>query len=163
MSYIEESIKTVEESINNMINFLNEKETEKLYIQPSKEEWSVMQVAAHVVEAIPFWVNDVNNLLVVPHGRWGRNHEHAGRLAAVEPSVVEQLKVDDVVQKLSDLIPLVTNMFKRLKEDDLNIVAPTYNPNFDDKPLKFILDILIVKHVVGHYDQMVRHYNKIAN
>jgi hypothetical protein len=45
--------------------------------------------------------------------------------------------------------------------EDLVKTAPSYNPNFDGKPLSFLVDHLIVKRVTGHYGQLVRHLEKV--
>lgn len=163
MNDMKQSIQTFEKAIDNMIAFLLEKEEKNLFIQPSEKEWSVMQIAAHVIEAIPFWLDDVQSLLIVPHGKWGRNHEHAGRLAAVQPEVVNELKVDEIIEHLRELISPVVTTLNQITEADLEIVAPSYNPNFENKSLQFIIDVLIVNHAAGHYDQMVRHYDKVTN
>lgn len=161
MEYIEQSITTFTTAIHNIVKFLKEADEDKLWQQPSEEEWSVMQIASHVAEAIPFWTADVKHLLIVPEGKWGRNHEHVGRLAAVHPTVVQQLKVDEVCAQLEALIPEVTAVLKNVKEEDVERVAPSYNPNFENKPMRFIIDALIVNHAKNHYDQMIRHYEKV--
>ncbi|MCU9600981.1 DinB family protein [Pallidibacillus thermolactis] len=148
-------------SINDMINILNQTEDAILYIKPSEKEWSAMQIVAHVLEAVNFWLEDLEALLIVPGAKWGRNHEHVRRLAAVDENVVAQLKKEDAIQRLQDLVSRVERTFKKLKEEDLDKTAPSYNPNFDGKPLSFIVDHLIVEHVVGHYGQIVRHLAKV--
>ncbi|MCU9594510.1 DinB family protein [Caldibacillus thermolactis] len=148
-------------SINDMINILNQTEDAILYIKPSEKEWSAMQIVAHVLEAVNFWLEDLEALLIVPGAKWGRNHEHVRRLAAVDENVVALLKKEDAIQRLQDLVSRVERTFKKLKEEDLDKTAPSYNPNFDGKPLSFIVDHLIVEHVVGHYGQIVRHLAKV--
>ncbi|WP_185807642.1 hypothetical protein [Lysinibacillus telephonicus] len=59
------------------------------------------------------------------------------------------------------VVPRVEKTFGKVKEEDLTKTAPSYNPNFDGKPLSFLIDHLIVQHVVGHYDQLVRHLQKV--
>ena len=64
-----------------------------------------MQIVSHVLEAVDFWVEDLEALLIVPGGKWGRNHEHVRRLVAVEESVVSELKKDEAIEKLQNLVP----------------------------------------------------------
>jgi uncharacterized damage-inducible protein DinB len=158
---LKDKIDIFKKSINDMINILNQTEDAILYIKPSEKEWSAMQIVAHVLEAVNFWLEDLEALLIVPGAKWGRNHEHVRRLAAVDENVVAQLKKEDAIQRLQDLVSRVERTFKKLKEEDLDKTAPSYNPNFDGKPLSFIVDHLIVEHVVGHYGQIVRHLAKV--
>jgi hypothetical protein len=75
--------------------------------------------------------------------------------------VVAQLKKEDVIEALQNLIPRVETTLAKVKEEDLEKTAPSYNPNFDGKTLTFLIDHLIIKHVVGHHDQIVRHLAKV--
>ncbi|SDH68334.1 DinB superfamily protein [Alteribacillus persepolensis] len=156
-----ENIKVFKQGISDIVEVLNKTDESVLYVKPSEKEWSAMQIAAHVVEAVDFWVDDLEALLIVPDGKWGRNHEHVHRLVAVKESVVDQLKREDVIEDLQNLVPKVEAALSKVKEEDLDIKAPSYNPNFDGKPLSFLIDHLIVQHVVGHHDQILRHLAKV--
>lgn len=156
-----EKISQFKESIEKIVDVLKNTEDSILYVKPSEEEWSAMQIVSHVIEAVDFWVRDLEALLVVPGAKWGRNHEHAGRLAAVKESVVAELKKDQAITALQNLVPKVEAALSKVTEEDLVKTAPSYNPNFDGKPLSFLVDHLIVKHVSGHYDQIVRHLAKV--
>lgn len=147
--------------ISNMIAILDKTSNETLYKKPSAEEWSVMQIASHVIEAVEFWVADLEALLVVPGAKWGRNHEHVRRLAAVEENYVASLVKEDVIERLQQLVPLAENALSKVKEEDLEKTAPSYNPNFDGKPLSFLINHLILLHVEGHLGQMERHLAKV--
>lgn len=129
--------------------------------QPSPAEWSAFQIASHVVEAVRFWVTDLEALLVVPGAKWGRNHEHVRRLAAVEDNYIASLTTDGLIADLQALIPLVKDALVRVEDADLEKTAPSYNANFDGKPLSFLIDHLIIKHVAGHVGQLERHIDKV--
>lgn len=156
-----EKISQFKESIEKIVDVLNKTDEATLYVKPSEEEWSAMQIVSHVLEAVDFWVEDLEALLVVPGAKWGRNHEHVRRLVAVKESVVAELKKDEVIIALQNLVPKVEAALSKVTEEDLAKTAPSYNPNFDGKPLSFLVDHLIVKHVSGHYDQIVRHLAKV--
>lgn len=156
-----EKISQFKESIEKIVDVLNNTDEATLYVKPSEEEWSAMQIVSHVIEAVDFWVEDLEALLVVPGAKWGRNHEHVRRLAAVKESVVAELKKDEAITALQNLVPKVEAALSKVTEEDLAKTAPSYNPNFDGKPLSFLVDHLIVKHVSGHYDQIVRHLAKV--
>ncbi|QCR31338.1 DinB family protein [Lysinibacillus sp. SGAir0095] len=158
---LNEKVEVFKTSILDMIKVLEDTEDSVLYRKPSKEEWSGMQIVSHVLEAVDFWLVDLEALLIVPGAKWGRNHEHVRRLAAVNETVVSKLKKENAIKELQNLVPRVEEVLGKVQEEDLAKTAPSYNPNFDGKPLSFLVDHLIVQHVAGHYDQLVRHLEKV--
>ncbi|MDI7740998.1 DinB family protein [Lysinibacillus fusiformis] len=158
---LNEKVEVFKKSIQDIIKVLGETEDSVLYIKPSEKEWSGMQIVSHVLEAVDFWLADLEALLIVPGAKWGRNHEHVRRLAAVDETVVSGLQKDAAIAGLQGLVPKVEDALLKVKEEDLAKTAPSYNPNFDGKPLSFLVDHLIVQHVVGHYGQLVRHLEKV--
>ncbi|WP_235846906.1 DinB family protein [Neobacillus soli] len=158
---LNEKLEAFKKSIDEIVTVVKNTEEAALLLKPSEKEWSAMQIVSHILEAVEFWVADLEALLVVPGAKWGRNHEHVRRLAAVDETVVSRMKKDVAITKLRNLVPKVGAALDRVKEEDLVKTAPSYNPNFDGKPLLFLVDHLIVKHVTGHYGQIVRHLEKV--
>jgi uncharacterized damage-inducible protein DinB len=158
---LNEVLETFKKSIDDIVAVLKNTEEAALFIKPSENEWSAMQIVSHILEAVEFWVADLEALLVVPGAKWGRNHEHVRRLASVDENVVSRMKKDDAIRALLNLVPKVEVALVKVNEEDLEKTAPSYNANFDGKPLSFIVDHLIVKHVTGHYGQIVRHLEKV--
>ena len=154
---MEKKFESFVKSINSMVDLISITGTELLYKKPSEEKWSVMQIAAHIIEAIEFWVADLEALLVVPGAKWGRNHEHVRRLAAVDENYVATVSKEKAIERLNSLIPLVNQSFAKVQQEDLEETAPSYNPNFDGKPLSFLINHLIVLHTESHVGQMQRH------
>ncbi|CAM5193177.1 hypothetical protein UACE39S_01343 [Ureibacillus acetophenoni] len=158
---ISERVGSVRNSIEKIIKVIEESDEATLYVKPSEEEWSGMQIISHVLEAVDFWLSDLDALLIVPGAKWGRNHEHARRLAAVDEDVVSKLKKDEVIVELKKIPQRVEKSLANVSDDDLEKNAPSYNAKFDGKPLSFLIDHLIVQHVEGHYGQLVRHLDKV--
>jgi uncharacterized damage-inducible protein DinB len=158
---LNEKLELFKQSIDDITTVLNNTDEAVLYVKPSETEWSAMQIVSHILEAVEFWVEDLEALLVVPGAKWGRNHEHVRRLAAVDENVVSSIKKENAITALQNLVPKVEAALVKVKEEDLVKTAPSYNPNFDGKPLSFLVDHLIVKHVTGHYGQLVRHLEKV--
>jgi hypothetical protein len=158
---LNEKLELFKKSIDDIAAVLKKTDEAALYVKPSETEWSAMQIVSHILEAVDFWVEDLEALLVVPGAKWGRNHEHVRRLAAVDENVVSRIKKEDAITALQSLVPKVERALVKVKEEDLEKTAPSYNPNFDGKPLSFLVDHLIVKHVTGHYGQIVRHLEKV--
>jgi uncharacterized damage-inducible protein DinB len=158
---LNEKLELFKKSIDDIAAVMKKTDEAALYVKPSETEWSAMQIVSHILEAVEFWVADLEALLVVPGAKWGRNHEHVRRLAAVDENVVSRMKKEDAITALQNLVPKVESALVKVKEEDLVKTAPSYNPNFDGKPLSFLIDHLIVKHVTGHYGQLVRHLEKV--
>ena len=163
VSTLNERIVEFKSTIDEIVKILEQTEDSLLYKKPSAEEWSAMQIVAHVLEAVDYWVTDLEALLIVPGAKWGRNHEHVRRLAAVEETVVANLSKEDAITLLQKLVPETEAALTKVTAEDLTKTAPSYNPNFDGKPLSFLVDHLIVKHVSGHLDQIERHLKKLDN
>ncbi|MGX9135456.1 DinB family protein [Rummeliibacillus sp. JY-2-4R] len=149
------------QAIEQMKTLLESIDPKLFHQKPSEEEWSVAQVASHIDEAVSFWLDDIKALQIVPGAKWGRNHEHVRRLAAVADAVTEQLTPEKAIEILTKLDQNVQEVLNTITEEQLASTAPSYNPNFDQKPMSFIVDHLIVKHAEGHYGQMERHLNKV--
>ncbi|MEH7111804.1 DinB family protein [Neobacillus niacini] len=158
---LNEKLEMFKKSIEDIVAVVKNTEEAALYVKPSDNEWSAMQIVSHIVEAVAFWVEDLEALLVVPGAKWGRNHEHVRRLAAVDENVVSRITQEDAIAALQNLVPKVEAALVKVTEEDLVKTAPSYNQNFDGKPLSFLIDHLIVKHVSGHYGQLVRHLEKV--
>jgi len=158
---LKEGSTNIKSIIEQMVNIVETTELSLVYKKPSADEWSVMQIASHVIEAVEFWVADLEALLIVPGAKWGRNHEHVRRLAAVEENYVASVSQERVSSCLQSLLPLIEEVLVKVKAEDLEKTAPSYNPNFDGKPLSFLIDHLIVKHIEGHLGQMERHLAKV--
>lgn len=158
---LNEKLEMFKKSIYDIVAVLKNTEEAVLYVKPSEQEWSAMQIVSHILEAVDFWVADLEALLVVPGAKWGRNHEHVRRLAAVDENVVSRIKKDDAITALQNLVMKVEAALAKVKEEDLEKSAPSYNPNFDGKSLSFLVEHLIVQHVLGHYGQIVRHLEKV--
>jgi uncharacterized damage-inducible protein DinB len=161
LAVLNEKLEMFKKSIENIVAVLNNAEEAALYAKPSDKEWSAMQIVSHILEAVDFWVTDLEALLVVPGAKWGRNHEHVRRLAAVDEDVVSRIKKEEAITTLENLVTKVEAAFVKVKDEDLVKTAPSYNPNFDGKPLSFLVDHLIVQHVTGHYGQLIRHLEKV--
>lgn len=158
---LQEGTANMKAAIEDMANLIESTETPLLYEKPSEEEWSVMQIASHVIEAVEFWSTDLEALLIVPGAKWGRNHEHVRRLAAVEENYVASISKEEAIESLQALIPIAEQALSKVQEEDLAKTAPSYNANFDGKSLSFLIDHLLIKHAEGHLGQMQRHLEKV--
>ncbi|MEH7462315.1 DinB family protein [Bacillus thuringiensis] len=150
------AIESIRESIDKIETLVKSLPEETIRWKPSKDEWSVMQITTHIVEAIPYWAKEINNIKVQPEKPWGRGLTDEVRLQTVSEENINNLSVDDVIQQLSSIPSMIENVLKTLTDEDLAIKAPSRNPRFDNKPIEFIVNHLIVEHVEKHYNQMKR-------
>ncbi len=127
---------------------------EILLWRPSPEVWSILDNLAHIEEFIPFWVGEIHAMLVRPPQPWGRDQSHAGRLAAVRDTSER-----DVLELLANIHAATANaarFLRSLDEAQLDIEAVSRNPRWAIKPVGFVVDILLVKHLADHRDQIQR-------
>src|SRR6266699_6017258 len=55
----------------------------KLYKTPAENEWSIMQNLAHIVEFMPYWAGEIEQLVAAPGRNFGRTQQDEGRLKAI--------------------------------------------------------------------------------
>ncbi len=157
------AITSVSESINRIIETVNGLSEETIRWNPSEEEWSIMQIMAHIVEAVPYWLDEINELVQSPGKEWGRNHLQQRRLDAVSQAAADATSVTEMLQKLENIKQQVKEGIENLTPEQLAAEAPSRNPNFGTKPLSFIIDHLIDQHVNKHEGQIQRNLSKVNN
>lgn len=156
------NITSVNESIDRILDTVKGLSEETIRWNPTADEWSIMQIMAHIVEALPFWVGEVEQLVETPGKQWGRNHLHEPRLQAVKPETVDAISVEEIVKELQQVKQTVQAGIENLTSDQLVAEATSVNPNFGTKPLSFIIDHLIDQHVNKHEGQIQRNLSKLS-
>ncbi|MCQ6282316.1 DinB family protein [Bacillus sp. EB600] len=156
---IQQSIESVQQSIDKMIGTVLGLSEETIRWKPSEDEWSIIQILCHVLEAVPYWLGEIAQIKAQPGELWGRNHLQEARLAAVTDT--DKRSVEDVLKELESLKSQVGKELGTLNKDSLAIEAISRNPNFGTKPISFIVDHLIIEHVSKHYGQIERNLSKL--
>ncbi|MFC0559471.1 DinB family protein [Halalkalibacter alkalisediminis] len=154
-------ITSVHKSIDRILETVKELPEETIRWKPTEDEWSIMQIMAHIVEALPYWVKETRQLVETPGKEWGRNHLHEPRLQAVKPETVDAISVDEMTQALEQVKQTVQAGIAELTAEQLASEATSVNPNFGTKPLSFIIDHLIDQHVNKHEGQIERNLSKL--
>ncbi|RST60561.1 DinB family protein [Siminovitchia terrae] len=157
----QQAIQDVKAAIEEMLNTVKELPEDTIRWKPSEEEWSIMQVVAHVAEAIPFWLGEIRQIIQSPEDVWGRDHTNKIRLKAVDAKAVDSLPVDKVFEDLKKIPTQTEETLSTLTDEQFQIIAPSRNPNFDGKPVQFIVNKLIVGHIQGHNGQIQRNLSKL--
>lgn len=156
------NITSVNESIDRILDTVKGLSEETIRWNPTADEWSIMQIMAHIVEALPYWVDEIEQLVETPGKQWGRNHLHEPRLLAVKPETVDAISVEEIVKELQQVKQTVQAGIENLTAEQLAAEATSVNPNFGTKPLSFIIDHLIDQHVNKHEGQIQRNLSKLS-
>ena len=157
---LSQSIADINLSLDKIIQQVKELETETIQRKPSEEEWSIKQILCHIVEAVPYWLNEIESLIASPGIEWGRGLQDSARLQAVQNTENESLSI--VLTELVKLKGQVEKTLSNLNDEMLKQEAPSRNPRFGVKPLSFIVDHLLVEHVEKHYSQIQRNLSKFG-
>jgi uncharacterized damage-inducible protein DinB len=157
------TITSVSESIDRIIATVRGLSEETVRWNPTEDEWSIMQIMCHIVEAVPYWLDEITQLVQSPGKEWGRNHLQERRLNAVSPATVDATRVAEILQALEDVKQQVKAGIENLTAEQLAAEAPSRNPNFGTKPISFIIDHLIDQHVNKHEGQIQRNLSKVSN
>lgn len=157
---VTDSIQSIHTSLDEIIQIVNELAEETIRWNPTEEEWSIMQILSHLVEALPYWLNEIKQIIEAPGKEWGRGLTDPARLAAV--SNTEQLIVSNVLKDLEAVKSQVEEVLSSLTEEQLAIESPSRNPRFGTKPLSFIVDHLLVEHAAKHCGQIKRNLSKLS-
>ena len=84
------SILSIQKSLDQVIQKGQGVSEEVLRLNPSEEEWSIMQILCHLAEAVPYWLDEIELLLRIP-GMFG--DKAFKREAGLE--AVRKVKVDE--------------------------------------------------------------------
>lgn len=151
---IQAAIQSIQETIDEIVRVSKELSEEVIQWKPAEDKWSIIEVLCHVEEATPYWLNEVQALLKSPGIEWGRGLQHEGRLAAVAKA--GERSTSDVLQGIEKSKAQVQEILGTISEADLKVESPSRNPRFGTKPLQFIIDHLLVEHLITHLNQIKR-------
>jgi uncharacterized damage-inducible protein DinB len=155
-----DSIQTVEALAGEITQTVSELPDEVLRWKPAENVWSIAQILGHVGEAAPYWAGEIQRVIANPGAQWGRNHHDEARLAAV--AATSQRSTRDIVAGFSEAAKTVASTLRSLRETDLQIQSPSRNPRWGVKPMSFVLDNLVVSHLRGHRDQIMRNLSQYS-
>ncbi|MGY1462696.1 DinB family protein [Bacillus toyonensis] len=154
------AVESIYDSINKIKTIVKSLPEEIIRWKPSKDEWSVMQIITHVAEAIPYWAKEISNIKLSNENLWGRGLTDEVRVQAVSEENINRKTVEEVIEQLSSIPITIENVLHTLTDEELHIQAPSRNPRFENKPINFIVNHLIVEHTEKHYKQIERNVSK---
>lgn len=163
MVSVNQSIKSIIQSIDEIIETVKGLPDDVIRWNPSEDEWSIMQILTHVVEATPYWLGEIEQILKDKNVEWGRGLKDEGRLAAVSSSRVENTLLVEVIKELEAVKPQIEQTLSKLNIENIAMEATSRNPRFGTKPISFIVDHLLVEHVNKHLGQIKRNLSKVTS
>ncbi|HEX3376123.1 MAG TPA: DinB family protein [Candidatus Acidoferrales bacterium] len=157
---LEESILSIQALAGEVSQTVTELPEDVFRWKPAENIWSIAEILGHVEEAAPYWAGEIQRVIANPGTQWGRNHHDEARLAAV--AAASQRSTRDVIAGFGQAANAVVSALRTLREKDLQIESPSRNPRWGVKPMSFVLDHLIVSHLRGHRDQIMRNLSQFA-
>jgi uncharacterized damage-inducible protein DinB len=157
---LEESIRSIQELAGEITQTVTELPECIFRWKPTQDVWSIAEILGHVEEAVPYWAGEIQRVVANPGAEWGRNHQNEARLAAV--AATSERSKHDVITGFGQAANAVVTALGTLREKDLRIESPSWNPRWGFKPMSFLLDHLIVSHLRGHRDQIIRNLNQFS-
>ena len=157
---LEESIRSIQELVCEITQSVTELPEDVLRWKPAEDIWSITEILGHVEEAAPYWAGEIQRVVANPSAGWGRNHHDDARLAAVVAT--SQRSTRELIGGFTKAANDVVSTLRTLREDSLQIESASRNPRWGVKPMSFVLDHLIVCHMRGHRDQIMRNLNQFS-
>lgn len=151
---IQEAIASTQHSLERIISTAKAQPAEVLSWKPAEDKWSIMEVLAHVDEAVAYWLDEITRLLETPGTEWGRGLQDERRLAAVAAAGGRSL--DEVLSSIDKVKGRVADVLAPITSETLALEAPSRNPRFGTKPLSFVIQHLLVDHAASHVKQIER-------
>jgi uncharacterized damage-inducible protein DinB len=147
----------IKKSINQLVALVEGTPENQLYWKPSEQEWSLMEVLAHVEEVVGYWVTELQRVIASPGTAWGRGMDDPARLEAIKNA--PNRSFEEVKEGINKAKTLTLAAFDRIKDEDLEIESPHRNPKFGVKNLRFLVDHFLVEHIEKHVTQVKRVQN----
>jgi len=128
--------------------------SELVYWVPAPGVWTVMDNLCHIREFVPFWTAETLRIVNRPMEAWGRDHTDTARLAAVTNTASHTL--ENVASDMREAVRRSAETLQALSDQDLAAEATSKNPRWGVKPASFVVDDLLVHHLVKHQNQIRR-------
>ncbi len=86
MSDVDELLARLDSSVGSLVERVQKVPEHGLYVAPGQDDWSLMQVMAHMAELLPYWAKQAKAVAERPENGqpFGRTHDDPDRIAAVD-------------------------------------------------------------------------------
>lgn len=160
MSDVQTYAQEIDKKLARMIEEVAALPEEAVRWKPAPDQWSILEVLAHVEEAVEYWCEELGRVMANPGVSWGRTLQDERRLAAVAQASRRSTK--EVLQGLARVRRLAQERLSRVLDADLEITAPHVNPKFGIQSMRFLVEHFLVEHLEAHLKQIARNLQRYA-
>jgi hypothetical protein len=122
----------------------------KLYQTPTENEWSIMEILAHIVEFMPYWAGEVEKLVTHPGQNFGRTMQDEGRLAALRDHGHDTLA--QAREALPGSYARLDAVLSALQDSDLELTGR--HVKYGERTLAWFIGEFITGHLRSHVSQL---------
>jgi uncharacterized damage-inducible protein DinB len=145
----QESIARLEQSVNRLLEDIQRLPADVLYRAPEPGEWPVMSTLAHLAELLPYWAHQAEAIVRNPGQPFGRTHDDAERIGAVEQHGRDSL--DAIVPRIRTSLDECVGALRALPADAW--AAAGVHPNRGSMTVEQLVESFLVKHADEHASQ----------
>ena len=124
--------------------------SDKLYVSPGGDEWTIMENLAHIVEFMPYWGNQIAKLVAHPGQNFGRVQQDERRLKEIRDHA------HDSLIQIKSLLPAsygrLQEVLASLQDSDLELTG--VHSRYGEKPLEWFMQDFVTGHLRAHLVQM---------
>ena len=148
---IRQDVQQSYDALNQLIDGpLSQLPSEKLYLSPGGDEWTIMENLAHIVEFMPYWGDQVAGLVAHPGQNFGRVQQDERRLKEIR---------DHAHDSLAQIKALLPPSYNRLQEvlanlQDSDLQLTGVHSRYGEKPLEWFMEDFVTGHLRAHLVQM---------
>ena len=148
---IQQDVQQSYDALNRLIDGpLAQLPAEKLYQSPGNDEWTIMENLAHIVEFMPYWGDQIANLVAHPGQNFGRVQTDERRLKAIRDHA------HDSLAQIKSLLPPsyahLQEVLSNLHDSDLELTG--VHSRYGEKPLAWFMNDFVTGHLRAHLTQM---------
>jgi uncharacterized damage-inducible protein DinB len=139
------------EALNQLIDgSLSELPSDKLYLSPADNEWTIMENLAHIVEFMPYWGDQIAKLVVQPGQNFGRVQQDERRLSEIRSHAHDSLAQIEALlpESYASLKQVLTN----LRDSDLELTG--VHSRYGEKTLEWFMQDFVTGHLRAHLAQI---------
>jgi uncharacterized damage-inducible protein DinB len=146
----EDKISRLQQSVDELVGEIQRLPADVLYREPAPGEWPVMSTLAHVAELLPYWAHQAELVAREPSAPFGRTHEDAGRLGAIEQHGQDSL--DSMVPRIRASLEECVATLRQLPTNSWATVGTS--PSRGAMSVEQIVDQFLCNHAAEHAVQI---------
>ena len=139
------------EALNQLIDGpLSQLPSEKLYLSPAANEWTIMENLAHIVEFMPYWGDQIAKLVAQPGQSFGRVQQDERRLSEIRSHAHDSLA--QIKALLPESYASLKRVLTNLRDSDLELTG--VHSRYGEKTLEWFMQDFVTGHLRAHLAQI---------